>query len=218
MKVFLDSADPEEIAKHHDEVDGFTTNPTLMRRAGITDYLAFAKALVTVTDKPVSLEVLADSVDGIEREADILAGLGDNVFVKIPVTLSSGEPLVETHARLAGLGVRVNATAVTTLPQVEQVADAAEIVSLFCGRIADAGVDPTFVTERAVRCLRGRAELLWASAREAFNVCQAEACGADIITLTGPLLAKTRGFGTALGDVSLATVRQFVTDGEGFTL
>lgn len=211
MKIFLDTADPEEIAKHAAEVDGFTTNPTLMRKADVADYLGYCRALVSSTDKPVSLEVLADDEDEIDRQAQILAGLGANVLVKVPVTLTSGEPY-----RLPD--VPLNVTCVTQASQAERVADQASVVSLFAGRIADAGVDPTFIAEKCAKVLRGRAELLWASTREVLNIFQAEAAGCDIVTVSPELLVKSRGLGRSLAEVSLLSVRQFAADGAGYSL
>lgn len=228
MKVFLDSADPEEIAAHANQVDGFTTNPTLMRQAGVTDYLGYCKALVSATDLPVSLEVLADDWKSIERQACVLSDLGENVYVKVPVSLTSGASADLTLVRLANRGMSLNVTCVTSHAQVRKTIQAIahggpSIISIFAGRVADAGVDPTHLVKKAVKEVACRAEILWASTREAYNALQAQASGADIITVTPALLPKvTRLLDGSplpgLGEVSLAAVRQFVADGAGYQL
>lgn len=201
-------------------ISGFTTNPTLMRKRGVADYLDFAQEVTsTVTDLPISFEVVSDDFDEMEHQAHLLHGLGPNVFVKIPITDTSGRSSAPLMARLAGAGVRINATALTVLDQVHAAADAlAEgpggVISVFAGRIADTGVDPEPVMADAVRILADRPhlELLWASPREVFNVVQADRVGCHIITLTTDLLDRLSWLGRDLVEVSRATVKMFDDD------
>jgi transaldolase len=203
-------------------VQGFTTNPTLMRQAGIDDYSTFVKVLTTeITDLPISFEVISDEFAEMERQALLLHGYGDNVYVKIPVTDTSGRPATALMARLSAAGVSVNATALMTLEQVRTVAGALgggppAVVSVFAGRIADTGVDPAPVMAEAKRIVgdHPNLELLWASPREVLNVVQAQAVGCDIITLTPALMGKLSSLGRDLADFSLATVKMFYDDAE----
>ncbi len=222
MKVFLDTADPQHFLRR--DVDGFTTNPTLMRRHGVTDYLEHCQLLVKAAgDLPVSLEVLADDWKGIEYQACNLANLGENVYVKVPVSNTTGASASLVLVKLANRGIRLNVTCVTSSAQAKQIVGAMGhgpmgIVSVFAGRIADAGADPAFIVEKVVKTVAAKAEVLWASTREAYNFCQAEQAGADIITLTPDLLTKVRRFGKTLGEISLESVRQFAADGQGYRL
>lgn len=228
--IFADGADaPTMLALNDDPlIAGFTTNPTLMRRAGVADYVGFAREILAVIrDKPVSFEVFADDFVGMERQARIIAGWGANVFVKIPVTDTSGTSSVPLVSRLAADGIQMNVTALTTLDQVRAVADALSpatpaCVSVFAGRIADAGRDPVPIMREAVAVLarNARAKLLWASPREIFNLVQAEAAGCHYITLTVALLAKLSLLGKDLAEFSLETVRMFHRDARaaGFLL
>lgn len=222
VKVFCDGADAAGmLAKASDPlIQGFTTNPTLMRKIGVPDYLPFAKEVTAaITDLPISFEVVSDDFDEMERQAHLLHGLGPNVYVKIPITDTTGRPSAPLMARLAGAGVRVNATAITTLDQVRAAADAlgpgpAGVISVFAGRIADTGVDPepVMVAARDLLAPHPGLELLWASPREVFNVIQADRVGCDIITLTTDLLAKVAVLGRDLDEVSRATVVMFHDD------
>ena len=230
IKIFSDGADLDSIIDAYGKgvVKGFTTNPTLMSKAGITNYLAFAaEVLRVVKDLSVSFEVFSDEFDEMKQQALKLAALADNVYVKIPVTntkRASACPLIKD---LAGRGLKLNVTAILSLKQVEEVAAALNpgvpaIVSVFAGRIADAGRDPLPIMKKALEILRPlpRAELLWASPREALNIIQADAMGCHIITVTPDLLAKSANFGKELEDFSLETVKMFYNDAvkSGFKL
>ncbi len=222
IKFFADGADPSAIAAQvrDPRIRGFTTNPTLMRKAGINDYERFAhEVLALVGDLPVSFEVFADDLDEMERQAKTLASWGPQVFVKIPVTDPMGSPSTELLTRLVGDGVQVNVTAILTLEQVASVLDVLRdgprcVISVFAGRIADAGVDPVPIMASAAELVSAtnNAELLWASPREVLNVVQAEAIGCDIITMTEDLLAKLPLLGHDLTQFSLETVQMFHRD------
>ena len=222
VKIFADGADFESMMKLYKNplIKGFTTNPTLMRKAGITDYEAFArKILAAIPDRPISLEVFADDFQSMENQAHKIAGWGDNVNVKIPVTNTGGAFSGELIRRLSSEGVALNVTAVFTQKQVQRVAevlhpDAPAIVSVFAGRIADTGVDPEPLMKDALELLRQRpkAELLWASPRELLNIFHADRCGTHIITVTHDLLGKLSMIGFDLEAFSLETVKMFHTD------
>lgn len=221
-RIFADGADLPRMIElaHEPHICGFTTNPTLMRKAGQTDYTIFAKSLLAViTDLPISFEVLADDAEGIESEARRIASWGDNVFVKVPVTTTLGQPMAPVIQRLSADGVQVNVTAVFTLAQVEAVTAAlsdgvASFVSVFAGRIADAGVDPIPIMKSSLEIIAAvpRAELIWASPREVLNVVQASEIGCHVITLTHDLLAKLPSLGRDLEEFSLDTVKMFHSD------
>jgi transaldolase len=222
VKIFADGAERAgmlEMARNP-LVRGFTTNPTLMRKAGVEDYEQFARhVLAVIRDRPISFEVFADELGEMDRQARRIAGWGPNVYVKIPVTTTSGEwtgPLVR---RLAGAGVKLNVTAVMTLDQVRDVTAALAggapgCVSVFAGRVADTGRDPVPHMAAAVQLVRQAAnvELIWASPRELLNVFQADAVGCDIITATSDILAKLPLVGKPLDEYSLETVRMFHDD------
>lgn len=222
IKVFADGAVLDQMVQVYREgiVVGFTTNPTLMRKAGIASYEAFAReALGAIPDAPISFEVLSDEFVGMERQARRIADWGNNVYVKIPVTNTRGESSVGLVRRLSGDGIKVNVTAILALEQVEAVTDALHtntpsIVSVFAGRIADTGRDPIPIMKQALELLRRcpTAELLWASPREVLNVYQAEEIGCHIITVTSDILAKLRLRGKDLAEHSLDTVRMFYED------
>jgi transaldolase len=209
-------------------IRGFTTNPTLMRKAGVRDYEAFARdMLAAIPDRPISFEVLADDFPGMERQARRIAKWAENVFVKIPITNPLGESAVDLVRHLSHDGIRLNVTALLTLRQVEGVAEALvggtdASVSIFAGRIADTGVDPVPVMARAVEMLRSApdAELIWASPRELLNVFQADAVGCHVITATNDILKKLGLVGKDLTEYSLETVKMFHSDAEasGFQL
>lgn len=222
VKVYADGADVATTGRLAEDplIQGFTTNPTLMRRAGVTDYLAFVKELTSqVSSKPISFEVTADDFGEMERQALALDDIADNVVVKIPITDTHGTSSIPLMRRLADARVSVNATALMTLDQVAAAADALgggppAVISVFAGRIADTGAEPEAVMAAAVERLGSYPglELLWASPREVLNVVQADRCGCHIITLTPDLLAKLPMLGRDLDDVSLATVRMFRDD------
>ena len=222
IKLFCDGADLESILAHRANpwIKGFTTNPTLMRKAGVLDYEAFGRELLSsVPDRPVSLEVFADDIHGMEAQALTIARWGRNVNVKIPVTNQEGEFMGPLIRRLTGSGVTVNVTAILTVDQVRLVAEALDpatpaIVSVFAGRVADTGVDPVPMMRQAAEILRSRprAELLWASPREVLNVFQANDAGCHIITVPPEILQKLRLVGKDLAAYSRETVSMFYRD------
>ncbi|EOI9083213.1 transaldolase [Streptococcus pyogenes] len=222
VKVFSDGAVLETMLKDLQTglVTGFTTNPSLMKKAGISSYIGFAKeVLAKITDYPVSFEVFADDLASMEKEAEKIASLGDNVYVKIPVTTSTGESTCSVIQKLSAKGIKLNVTAIFTIEQTQAVVDhltagVPAIVSVFAGRIADTGVDPMPIMEEALRiCLQKEGvELLWASPRETYNIYQADQLGVDIITCTTDLIAKLPLQGKALEDYSLETVQMFLKD------
>ncbi|VGV46579.1 translaldolase [Streptococcus pyogenes] len=201
-------------------ITGFTTNPSLMKKAGISSYIGFAKeVLAKITDYPVSFEVFADDLASMEKEAEKIASLGDNVYVKIPVTTSTGESTCPLIQKLSAKGIKLNVTAIFTIEQTQAVVDhltagVPAIVSVFAGRIADTGVDPMPIMEEALRICRQKeeVELLWASPRETYNIYQADQLGVDIITCTTDLIAKLPLQGKDLEDYSLETVQMFLKD------
>ena len=222
VKLFADGADRAEILRMYANplIRGFTTNPTLMRQAGVTDYEAFAKDIVSaVPDRPISLEVFADEFSEMERQALKISGWGKNVYTKIPVTNTRRESSLDLVCRLARRGVKLNVTALMTLQQVKEVASVLAggppaYVSMFAGRIADTGRDPVPIIAEAVDMLRPypNIELIWASPRELLNIFQADAVGCHIITATHDLLRKLALIGKDLGDYSLDTVKMFHRD------
>ncbi|MBI1896860.1 MAG: transaldolase [Acidobacteria bacterium] len=230
VKIFADSADKKQMLALYDNplIQGFTTNPTLMRKAGITDYESFARdVLDLIRDRPISFEVFADEFAEMERQAYRIASWGDNVYVKIPVTNTRREPATDLIAKLTAAGVKLNVTALLTLDQVRDVAaalagGAPACVSVFAGRIADTGRDPVPLMADAVEMLapHPNLELIWASPRELLNVFHADAIGCHIITVTSDILCKLSLVGKALDEYSLDTVRMFFDDAQrsGFVL
>jgi len=230
VKIFADGAEKagmlEMYAKPY--IKGFTTNPTLMHKAGLTDYRAFARDILhAIPDRPISFEVFSDEFGDMERQAREIATWGDNVYVKIPVTNTRREPAYDLVRRLANEGVKLNITAIMTIDQVRNVVDAVKdgapsCVSVFAGRIADTGRDPVPIMSECVSILKAapQAELIWASPRELLNIMQADAIGCHIITVTNDILKKLALVGKDLGDYSLDTVKMFFDDGRkaGFTL
>lgn len=230
IKIFADGADLEGIREMAADplIKGFTTNPTLMRKAGVDDYKSFAlEALKIVTDRPISFEVFANEFDEMERQALEIASWADNVNVKIPITNTRGEsavPLVET---LSGKGVAVNVTAMFTLEQVQSVVDVLNpetpaILSVFAGRVADSGRDPVPHMKEAVRIAKAKpkAEVLWASPRELLNIFQADEVGCHIITVTNDVIKKLANVGKDLDVFSRETVQMFYDDASaaGYTI
>ncbi len=230
IQLFADGAELAAMAEAYRSglIRGFTTNPTLMRKAGVTDYMEFARqVLALIPDLPISFEVFSDDFADMERQARLIAGWGPNVNVKIPVTDTRGGFSGPLLSRLTGDGVSVNVTACASLEQVKAVAPCLApgtkcIVSVFAGRIADTGRDPEPVMRAAKQALRARpaCRLLWASPREVLNIFQAEACGCDIITLTPDIQKKLGLVGRDLENVSLDTVKMFDQDAKaaGFKL
>lgn len=225
VKIYADGAKLEDMlaAYRSGTVQGFTTNPSLMKKAGVTDYKAFAKEVLSeISDASVSFEVFTDELDTMEKEADILSALGKNVFVKIPITNTKGESTVPLIRKLSKKGYQLNITAIFTIEQVEAVVDAldadtASIVSVFAGRIADTGRDAGEIMRKAAEiCKRKpKAELLWASCRELYNIYEADKCGCDIITVPNSILAKSNNVGKDLKAYSLETVQGFFKDASG---
>lgn len=222
LKIYSDGADLDSIIDAYNKgiVKGFTTNPTLMAKAGITNYMTFAQEVLrVVTDKSVSFEVFSDEFDEMREQALKLAALADNVYVKIPVTNTkkvSAAPLIK---QLTQKGLKLNVTAILSVRQVREVAaalnpDVPSIVSVFAGRIADTGRDPLPIMKESLQILKPnpKAELLWASPREVLNVIQAEEMGCHIITITPDILAKAAKFGMDLEELSLDTVKMFYND------
>lgn len=230
VKIFADGADLPGMLDLYRQpfVKGFTTNPTLMRKAGIADYQAFAEdVLQAIPDRPISFEVFSDDLDEMAEQAQEIASWGANVYVKIPVTNTQGASTCHLVRRLSHAGVKVNVTAVFSLMQVRDVvyavADGApSCVSIFAGRIADTGYDPLPLMSAALEMLRvaPRSELIWASPRELLNIYQADAIGCHIITVTHDILKKLALVGRNLDDYSLDTVRMFYDDARkaGFSL
>jgi transaldolase len=223
VKIFADGADLEGITDLYRQpyIHGLTTNPTLMRKVGLTDYEAFAREVLReVKSKPISFEVFSDDFAEMRRQALKIHGWQDNVYVKIPITNTQGESSIPLIEQLAGDGVKLNITALLTLRQVKAVAAALSpsvpaVVSVFAGRIADTGVDPLPIMKQSLELLRGlpKAELLWASVREVLNVFQAAGSGCHIVTVPHDILRKLVTFGGRdLDELSLDTVRMFHQD------
>ena len=224
VKIFADGADLAgmvDLARHA-WVKGFTTNPTLMAKAGVRDYAAFAaQAIAAIPDRPISFEVFSDDFGEMERQARVIAGWGSNVYVKIPVTNTQRASSVDLIRRLSHDGIKLNVTAVMSLTQVENVVGALKggapsCISVFAGRIADTGRDPVPHMTRAleIMAVEPRTELVWASPRELLNIFQADAIRCHIITVTSDILQKLALVGRDLDDFSLDTVRMFHADGQ----
>jgi transaldolase len=230
VKIFADGADLDTILAFEDDqrVRGFTTNPTLMWKAGLTDYEEFARRILErISNKPISFEVFADDAAEMRRQAQLISNWGDNVYVKIPVSTTAGESMAPLVRELSEEGIKVNVTALFTTAQVELITEAvkdgaASFISVFAGRIADAGIDPVPIMARAVDIMVAapRAELIWASPREVLNVVQADHVGCHIITITQDLLNKLPLLGKDLLQYSLETVQMFHRDAAaaGFSL
>lgn len=223
IKIFADGADLEGIKELYQKpfIHGLTTNPTLMRKVGVSDYEVFARSILEhVTGKPISFEVFSDEFPEMRRQALKIRDWQDNVYVKIPITNTRGESALPLIADLVEQGVKVNVTAILTLKQVEGVAGALKkevpsVVSVFAGRIADTGVDPLSIMKESLKTIADlpSAELLWASVREVLNIFQAAACGCHIVTVPHDILAKAIKLGgTDLSELSLDTVRMFHQD------
>ena len=231
IKIFADGADKQGMLQLNANplIKGMTTNPTLMRKAGLADFEAFARDILqSITVKPISLEVFSDEFPEMRRQALKINGWAKNVYVKIPITNTRGESSLSLVRELTREGVKINVTAMLTQEQVAGVAQALDprvpaIVSVFAGRIADTGVDPMPHMREAKKKLAGlpQAELLWASVREVLNIFQADACGCDIVTVPHDILNKALKLaGIGLKEMSLDTVKMFAADAKaaGFSL
>lgn len=230
VKIFADGADKAGILEMYRKpfVKGFTTNPTLMRKVGITDYEAFAKDIVAaVPDRSISFEVFADDFTEMERQARRIAPWGKNVAVKIPITNTKGESAVPLVRKLSQDGIPLNVTALFTLKQVRDVVGAVKggapcFISVFAGRVADTGFDPVPLMADAVKIMKEapNTELIWASPRELLNIFQADDIGCQVITVTNDILKKLSLVGKDMDEYSLETVKMFYDDGKaaGFTL
>jgi transaldolase len=224
IKLFADGAVISEMLDFYrsGKIQGFTTNPTLMRKAGITDYEKFASdVLEHIRDLPISFEVFSDEFAEMERQALKLSSLGDNVYVKIPITNTKKESSLDLVNRLSSKGVRLNVTAIMTEQQVYELCSALtpnvpSVVSVFAGRVADTGIDPIPVMKQCLSYVADvpEAELLWASPREVLNVYQAENIGCHIITATTPILNKLKLYKKDLNEYSLDTVKMFYQDAQ----
>ena len=231
IKIFADGADKEGILSLNGNplIRGITTNPTLMRKAGVRDYESFAKDILrTVKRKPVSFEVFSDEFTEMKRQTLKIAAWQNNVYVKIPITNSRGESSLPLVEELSRKGVQLNITALLTSQQVRDVSEVlnpgtAAIVSIFAGRIADTGLDPIPIMQKSLKLLKSlpKAKLLWASVREVLNIFQADACGCHIVTVPHEIISKViKMAGTDLNQLSLDTVKMFRNDAEqaGFSL
>jgi transaldolase len=222
VKLFADGADTAGMLEMYANplIKGFTTNPTLMNKAGVRDYESFAREIVAaIPDRPISFEVFADDFKEMERQALEISSWGENIIVKIPVMNTKKEPAYDLAHRLAGAGVKLNVTALMTLDQVREASQAlaaspAAYISVFAGRIADTGRDPVPVMAAAVELLRPypHQQLIWASPRELLNIFQAEAVGCHVITATNDILKKLSLAGKDLHEYSLETVKMFYND------
>lgn len=230
IKMYADGADLKSITEliNDERVSGFTTNPSLMKKAGVQNYSAFCQAASElVGEKPISFEVFADSTDEMRGQAKMIANFGPNVYVKIPIMNTQGESTLALCSDLSAEGVKLNVTAIFTDEQVSKAVEALKsgapsVISVFAGRIADAGVDPEISMARYAKDTSafGQVELLWASTREVYNVVQANRSGCDIITMTPDLFGKLANIGKDLHQFSLETVQMFYQDAtsSGFSL
>jgi transaldolase len=224
VKIYADGADKSAMLEMyaHPQIAGFTTNPTLMRKSGVSDYRAFAREILEhIPDRPISFEVFADDFAGMERQAAEIASWGENVLVKIPITNTRGESSARLLRGLARAGIRVNVTALLTLDQLRKASECLAEgppakISVFAGRIADTGRDPVPLMAAAVELLRPypNLELVWASPRELLNIFQADTIGCHIITATPDILRKLDLVGKDLHEYSLETVRMFYEDAQ----
>jgi len=231
IKIYSDGAEIDKMLQDYNSgvVSGFTTNPTLMKTGGVTDYLGFAKEVLSkIKDLPISFEVFSDNIDEMEEQAYKLRDLAENVYIKIPVQNTQGESTCRIIKRLSNEGVKLNITAIFSENQILAVHDAIDtetpsVISIFAGRIANAGVDPEITMKYAVKLFKdthSNAEILWASTREVFNAVQAERCGCHIITMTPNFIKALGDFGKDLDEFSRETVQMFYDDAikSGFNL
>ncbi len=230
IKIFYDGVDLDFISKNRSKIiDGVTTNPTLMKKAGIENFESYSRNLIEILpDKPISLEVFSDEINEMKDQALKINSWGENLFVKIPITNYEGESTKNLISELLKDGVKLNITAIFTLEQIIHIAECFEetsnnILSVFCGRIADTGVDPEMILKEIVDFKNKNAltvDLLWASAREVYNLKQAENSKCQIITLSQDLIEKIEKFGKDLNEYSIDTVKMFKNDAEdvGYTI
>ena len=230
VKLFADGADKEGMLEMYKnpQIKGFTTNPTLMKKAGVINYEAFAKEILSIiTDRPISFEVFSDDFSEMEKQALKISKWGNNVNVKIPITNTKGESSSKLVKSLTDKGVKINVTAMFLIEQVKEIAPilgkgSGGYISIFAGRIADAGIDPVPIMKEAVEILKEypNVELIWASPRELYNVVQADSIGCHIITATHDILKKLPLLGKDLREFSLDTVKMFYNDAQnaGYTL
>lgn len=230
VKIFADGADINEMVRYasSEAISGLTTNPTLMKKAGVSDYFKFAQDVVAeITTKPISFEVFSDDFDQMYEQALKLSDLADNVYVKVPITNTTGQSSATTLTRLAAKKVKLNSTAIFTSEQVDEVLsalpkDTHAYISIFAGRIADTGIDPTKLIAETLREISKlpNTEVIWASPREVYNIAQADKIGCDIITVSSDLLSKMHLLGKDLDEYSLETVKMFRDDAlaAGFSL
>jgi transaldolase len=224
IQIFADGADIAGMLEMAGKpyIAGFTTNPTLMRKAGVVDYRAFAREIITaIPNRPISFEVFSDEFAEMERQAYEIASWGDLVYVKVPVTNTRAEPSYRLIRRLSEAGVKLNVTALMTLEQVREVSDAlaggpASYISVFAGRVADTGRDPVPMMAAAVELMRPHPQqsLIWASPRELLNIFHADSIGCHVITVTNDILKKLDLIGKDLADYSLDTVKMFYRDAQ----
>ena len=222
IKIFADGADKANMFEMYSKpfIKGLTTNPTLMRKAGIQDYKAFAKEILSeIKDKPISFEVFSDDFSTMEYQANEIASWGENVYIKLPVTNTKQKPCYDLIKKLSSKEIKLNITAIMTLEQVRDVINALDpyvpsYISVFAGRIADTGRDPLPIMAAALEILKlaPAAELIWASPRELLNIFQADAMGCHIITVTSDILKKLSLVGQDLSEYSLDTVKMFYND------
>ncbi|MCL1924064.1 MAG: transaldolase [Defluviitaleaceae bacterium] len=221
VKIYADGANIEDMLKAEAGgfVTGFTTNPSLMKQAGVKNYNEFAKEALTKLKYPISFEVFADDLETMEKEAEIINSFGENVYIKIPIINTKGESTKELIKKLSAKGYKLNITAILTIDQVKDTVEAfaegtSNLVSVFAGRIADAGFDPLPIMKEARKICDTKqgTELLWASTRELYNVIQADEIGADIITAPPAVISKLGGMGKDLFEISLDTVKTFAKD------
>lgn len=223
IKIYLDGADIDlaKSCENNDNIKGFTSNPSLMQKSGIQSYEQFINSFLQITNKPVSFEVTADDLGSMEKQAEKISSFGSNIHVKIPVTNTKGESTIKIIKNLTAKKIMLNITAIFTEKQLEEIISQVDpeneiILSIFAGRIADAGINPdnTFIKARQLieKYKKYKFMLLWASVREVFNIYQAENVGADIITVTGDILKKVNLRGKDLNDYSIETVKMFYED------
>ncbi|MBQ2315559.1 MAG: transaldolase [Treponema sp.] len=222
VAVYADGADKDAMLAEYKKgyVSGFTTNPSLMKKAGVKDYVTFAKEVVAaIPDLPLSFEVFGDDFDTMEKEAKVISALGKNVFVKIPIMLTDGTSTAPLIKKLSDQGIQLNVTAIFTVSQVRVAVNAFKpgsknIVSVFAGRLGDSGIDPIPVMRKTVKICRSKKGTmsLWASTRELFNIVEADRIGCDIITVPNSVLAKIPGMGKTAMQGSVDTVTTFAKD------
>ena len=221
VKIYADGANIEDMLKAEAGgfVTGFTTNPSLMKQAGVTDYNEFAKEALSKLKYSISFEVFADDLETMEKEAEIINNFGENVYIKIPIINTKGESTTPLIKKLSEKGYKLNITAILTIDQVKETVEAfaegtSNLVSVFAGRIADAGFDPIPIMKEARKICdtKSGSKLLWASTRELYNIVQADELGVDIITVPPTIISKLSGMGKDLFEISLDTVKTFAKD------